>query len=77
VIVPPDWLLTDPPPDSHRPAPDPLADGLPLIMPAFTTVAVPLALTPMTLPVIVPPDWLATCAPVVSTTPLAAPVTRP
>ena len=47
------------------------------MMPAFTTVAAPLALTPMVLPVMLPPDWLVSVAPVVSRMPLAAPVMGP
>jgi hypothetical protein len=69
-------LVTEPPAANETPA-SAVTLALPLMTPAFTSVAAPLALIPKALPVIVPPAWLVTRAPVVSTTPLAAPVTRP
>ena len=65
-MVPPDWLVTEPPAVRNTPAP---VVALPLIEPLLSTVsALPKPQT-ASAPVIVPADWLVTAPPAPSLTP--------
>ena len=70
LIVPPDWLVSEPPAPSTTPLP---LVVLPAMLPAFTTVtATLLAETPTVLPRITPPAWLVTAPPVNSRMPVVS-----